>query len=370
MRYNVAMRTHTLVNTTLAFVCALFFMYVSPVVSKTTIESSTGAATFDFTNMANQFQSKIDLFGPNMADSVSLVPNLGYPIGKSTLGNFPGFELGFSVGSGLTGMDYFDTKNSTAKADGIFPGVSPTAAIHAGVGLGGGFDIIGKFSYLSLSMYKKVPQTKIAKLEKAHLLSTGGRVRYQLVKEHTVIPFLFSFGGISLSGGADYVYGLVRVSGTYSPTMPSITYNYSGTDYTLASKFSGAYTGRLEWSDLTATAQITAYFDFLYLFSFYTGFALTGGIGSYNIVFDGTGDLTVVNDGSTGYTLYKLASGPDNLANLVFTSKTGFTPIPFQPMLIVGLELNLGPIKINGETAVSLVDRSDINVLIGSRFQF
>lgn len=158
----------------------------------------------------NQLQDVTDKNGSFIANSFALSNLLGYPIGKSSIGQFPHIQAGVAVGMALTNAKYFDDRAE----DGTFPGVMANPVLHAGVGLAGGFDIIGKLFYFTKSIYSPDLDTDMATLRDFNFISFGAKLRYNYIKNATVVPFLLSFGGITFSIGADIMMGNVDVTGT------------------------------------------------------------------------------------------------------------------------------------------------------------
>ena len=112
------------------------------------------------------------------------------------------------------------------------------------------------------------------------------------------------------------------------------------------------------------TAQAVAYFDIFYLFSFYTGFGLTGNYGYFKMEFDGDGLLSSDDPGYIGFR-------PDGqVGTLLFESTNTYQPYYVIPTYLVGLEINLWVLKVTGETMVNLYNRKDVNATVGVRFQF
>lgn len=304
-------------------------------------------------DIAEQFQDIADQNGPNYANAYAFANILGYPIGKATLGTFPHFELGTALGAGLTNMEYFD-EDSEAQEEGAFPGIAPTPVLHFGIGLAGGFDVIGKFFSFHESMIDREFEYGDYALEEFTLYTIGGKIRYNWLKEATIIPFVLNFGGLTFSLGGDLMRGKVSTSGSYEAEFEEI--NVNGFDTTMELQDAN-YVASLEWYQLSCTAQALIYFDVLYLFSVYTGFGLSWGYGWFGLDFDAAG--TVV--GTSGYT--------GDIGTIAMTSENKYNPQTFLPTSIIGLELNFGFIKVTAETMVNMRNRSDVSALLGARIQ-
>ncbi|MFW5861835.1 MAG: hypothetical protein ACOCWZ_06245 [Spirochaetota bacterium] len=310
----------------------------------------------------NQVQDLSDLNGPIVANAFALANTMGYPIGKSSIGGFPHFEAGLAVGAGFTNTVYYSDDEDAP--DGSFPGIMANPVIHAGVGLPGGFDVIGKLFYFRLNMYDPGLESSTASLEEINMVSIGGKVRYNYIEDKTVIPFLLSFGGLTFSLGLDVMMGNMGVTGNYETEFEDITIEDSfGTLHTVTTAFDGDYDATISWTIVSLTTQAVAYIDIMYLFSFYTGLGLTGNLGFFSTDFNGDGDLT------TDDPAYFAATGTDVVGTLNFQSTNSYTPDYFIPTWIFGLELNLTVLKITGETMVNLRNGEDVTLQAGVRIQ-
>ena len=103
------------------------------------------------------------------------------------------------------------------------------------------------------------------------------------------IPLILSFGGVTISLGADVMMGNIKVNGEYEATLEDMDVVGAGVPVPL--EFSGKYEAEISWKVYSVTVQAVAYVDIFYLFSFYTGFGLTGGYGNFSTDFNGSGDL-------------------------------------------------------------------------------
>ncbi len=220
-----------------AFLAGLFlclFLQADALYARTSIVvTPAGGVTIDTTNqdnLARQVQERSDLNGPFLADAFAFANITGYPVGHASIGTFPHFEIGAAVGAGCTNMQYFADREA-AKAEGSFPMIVPNPVLHFGVGLAAGLDLIGKIFIFDAAFYTPDYETDLVKPEKFSIYSIGGRLRYNIVEHVTIVPFIFSFGGITASIGADVMSGSAKVSGKYDTTFNNFTVNYSGTDY-------------------------------------------------------------------------------------------------------------------------------------------
>jgi len=342
----------------------VFFSKKTYSTSSVNIETVAGLTEddIDITNITDQVEGISELNGPFIANAFAQANILGYPIGKAYIGSFPHFELGVSIGAGCTNMKYFDD-NDPASEDGSLPGIALNPVLHIGIGLFGGFDVLGKIFYLSKSIQDPGLEYDIATLSDFMIYSAGCKIRYNIIKKKTILPFIFSFGGITLSLGGDVFYGNVKITGEYDYIFSDIDIEVGPISNSINMNFDGNFETTTSWSVYSVTAQAIAYFDIFYLFSIYSGLGLTGGYGFFDSKFIGTGDLVTDNED------YINITGEENIGNILFTSKNNFTPFPVIPTFILGLEINILIIKLNFETMVNLHNGRDINLLCGARIQ-
>jgi len=331
--------------------------------AKTVIDlSAVGGITVNLAEISSEVESKADLNGPIIANSMALSNITGYPIGKATIGSFPHFEAGIALGAGFTNMKYF-VDDSEASENGSLPGITPNPVAHFGFGLAGGLDIIGKLFVLSQSMIDFGVESDIATLTHYNILSVGGKLRYNIMEKKTLIPFIFNFGGVTLSLGGDAMYGEIKVNGDYEAGFGDITIDYGSGDLPVPIDFSGNYDARVLWGLISVTGQAVAYFDIMYLFSLYSGFGLTANFGYFKMDFNGDGDLTTKDAGYIG------VIGNGDVGTLNFTSQNTYRPYYLVPTYLIGLEVNLFVLKLTGETMVNLYNLEDVNAQVGVRIQ-
>ncbi len=322
-----------------------------------TFDDTTGDATaIDTSEAEDAFQELSDTNGPIISNAFALANILGYPIGKSSIGVF---EAGVAVGAGFTNTVYYD--DDKQEEEGSFPGIMANPLIHAGITLPGGFDVIGKILYFKKNKYVPDLESSLATLSDYNFVSVGGKLRWNYIKDKTVIPFLLSFGGLTFSIGADVMVGNLDISGNYKTDLDPVTYTVGGTDYTVISEFDGDYSSSIKWKMMSVTTQAVTYIDIMYLFSFYTGLGLTGNLGFFSTEFDGIG---VVSSDDPA-----LPSPPHKLGDITFESNNNYVADYFIPTWIFGLELNLTVLKITGETMVNLRNGEDVTLQAGVRIQ-
>lgn len=340
----------------LVFVCTAAYarttINVTPDIGVTVPADSTDS-------IEKQLQDITDKNGKFIANSFALANMLGYPIGKSSIGHFPHMEAGIALGVALTNAKYFDDKAE----DGTFPGVMANPVVHAGFGLAGNFDIIGKLFYFRKSIYDPDIDTDTARLQDFNFISFGAKLRYNYLKEATILPFLLKFGGLTFSIGGDIMMGNVDVTGEYDAEYEDITVTYSSIDYPLSANLNSTYGATVSWTVFTLSAQAIAYIDVMYLFSFYTGFGLATNLGFFSTDFNGDGQLT--SDDTT----FRAAKADGLIGTMEFESVNSYMPGYVIPTFIFGVEINLFVIKLTVDTMVNLANRSDVTLQGGVRMQ-
>ncbi len=350
-----------------AVIIAAAMCVQKPLVAGTTIDftGAVPALSFNLGDIAAEVQAKSDLNGPFLADGFALANITGYPNGSATIGTFPHFEVGVASGAGCTNMEYFD-ESSEASENGSFPMIIPNPVLHFGFGLLGGLDFIGKIFSFDSRMYNLTYENDLATPDDYKFLSIGGRVRYNILPRFTIVPVLFSFGGITLSAGADGMIGKIKVHGKYDAYFENIEVSGGGlpANYTISRvDFAGTYDAEVSWKVISGTVNALAYLEFFTIFTFYTGFGISIGTGYFSIDFTGVGTCT------TDDTVYTTIVGTNNVGTLTFISKNTYTAHPFIPTYIVGAEVGLFFIKAHVETMVNLYNGKDVTALFGIRFQ-
>jgi hypothetical protein len=312
----------------------------------------------------NQFQNKMDKNGPAFADGFAMASTLGYAMGKATLGDFPHFQVGLTMNAGLTNMENF-RHSKTGNYNGTLPGIGFAPALTLGVGLGAGVDVIGKFLMFNQDLYK-IPKTPIASIDKYSFYEIGGRIRYNIVKEKTIIPFLFSFGGITISTGGDFMRGLVGFKGDYKSPFQVDVLGYTDTP-----DLTSTYSSRMSWYQISATTQALSYFSFFEIFSMYTGLGLSVGYGWFTYNFNANGSLES-SDPTVIAALTAVNGGvpTSTMGTVVFKSSNKYHPKSVFPTYILGLELDIPFVKLITESQVNLRNRADVTLSLGVRVQF
>jgi hypothetical protein len=117
----------------------------------------------------------------------------------------------------------------------------------------------------------------------------------------------------------------------------------------------------LSWWLISPSIQALFYFDFLWIFTIYTGFGLAVHLGSFDL------NLTASGDVYAGAP-WPLPTTP--IASVTGTSVTSYAPSIIMPLYILGLDINLYILQISFETMVNLMNLRDINIQIGVRSQW
>jgi hypothetical protein len=308
----------------------------------------------------------------------ALVNGIGYPNGKSIIKPFPHFEAGFAAGGAVYKYsDDVSLEDDNSKV----PGGGANAAFHFGTGLADRIDLTVKLMY-SKSFYSPSEDYSgsneireyYVKLDGIDLFSVGGKLRYNLVGEKQLVPYVFSFGGITASVALDYMYGSVRTSGHYYDRRDvdfTIDDPVSGTNVETTAGIDSRVSGRTEvnWSIISATPEIFAYMDLFYLFSFYTGPSVSLNAGAVRFISHNRGTVTNTDAISAGVIEYvpvdsQIATGRLDV------DETMNAPY-WIPKWVVGLELNFWAVKMQLEATSVLTSPTDSLALqAGLRVQF
>lgn len=281
----------------------------------------------------------------------------GYPIGDAYLGNFPHMFFGVSVSIGCANMEYYN--EAIPRETSVYPAYAPNPVLSLGFGLAGGFDVLAKVMIFNDAMWRPPLDEKSAKLSKFNIYSFGGKLRKNLVKEKKILPYLFGFGGFTISAGADYMEGIMGINGQYEHSLGNVFINPPGGYFNL--DFTAYYNFNLKWRMLAANAQAIVYFNFLWLFDIYTGVGLAMTWGSTSL--EGSG---------IGYVTNPLLGTPPGSPLGLIRAKASYSGHPrgFMGLFIAGLEINLWILKISLESMLNISNGEDINIQVGTRLQF
>ncbi|HOT45239.1 MAG TPA: hypothetical protein PLM53_12355 [Spirochaetota bacterium] len=274
----------------------------------------------------------------------------GYPVGDALIGDFPHMYFGVSFTLGCSNMKYYD--ESIPREKSIYPAYAPNPVLNFGFGLKGGFDVLFKLMIFTDAIYRPPLNQKSAKMGKFNFYSAGFKLRKNLVGKKDVLPNLLGFGGFTIAAGGDFMDGITGINGSYDYTLQNI---YVGGSYRDV-LFTAYYNFNLKWQMIGANAQATAYINFLWIFDLYAGFGFALTWGRIKLDGSGVGPITSTTLGSLGYIT----------ARCEYSKK----PKPFMGLFIAGLEINIWILKITLETDVNITNGKDINLQLGTRFQF
>jgi hypothetical protein len=338
---------------------ALILLAAPAELTAATTVSGPGTAVFTadgIDGFAENFEKISDRYGPALAGAYTMAAISGYPMGKAYLGDAPSFLLGVSLNAGLANMKYFDDSRTTE--EGEYPAIAPNPTIFLGLGLGGGIDVMAKLLVYSDAFVRPPVDFPEASLKEMNYYSLGVKVRYNKIKEKKILPGLFNFGGVTFSGGVDLMYGSIVVEGSQEILLAQIEYtdpNPPNNPIVEDVTFTPDYTAELTNLIVTVNTQAIAYFDFFWIFSFYTGFGLALNFGSFSFDVDAEGECVAETN---------------TIGDIVATSKNSYTPTTFVPLYIIGLDADIFLCKLSFETMVNLRNGEDINLQLGIRMQF
>jgi len=314
-------------------------------------------------DVETQIQNLLDNFGPGIANAYALGNIGGYPMGVAYLGGLGNFTVGLSLNAGLTNMKYFDKDANVGNDVMPFAGLNPV--VNFGLGLGKKVDLIGKAFLYSTGFYTPPINTSTVKLEKLNLYSFGGKLRYNWIEGQTLLPGIFSFGGVTLSAGGDFLYGVIGLSGQYEYQMPTIEVDPGSGPIPVDLTYLSVYTNEIKWFVLSVNLQALVYGEIYWIFNIYTGFGMTVNYGLFNFDLNTAGNVTTDN---AAYMASNGGSG--DVGTLTMVSSNKYKPYYFLPVYIIGFEVNLYVVRLALESMVSLRNGSDINLQLGVRTQF
>ncbi len=353
----------------ISILLALIMFLNIPLYSKTTITTTDlSGSGLDFTslgltNIETLIQETLNNFGPGVADGFALSNAGGYPVGSAYLGSFPSFFIGANISAGLTNMEYFDDEK---KNDNIKPAGGINPALYFGMGMAKGIDLMFRFFTFSSGMYQPPLEKSYLKIEKLNLYSLGGKIRYNLVSKQTILPGLFSFGGATISLGADMLNGLAKVSGEIAYPMKDIEVNMGGgATQNVDVEMTPRYTAGAKWYMLSVSSSLIAYLDFLWLFGFYTGLGTSFNFGYFNVDVNANGTATTDDPAYTAPTV----NPSGEIATVTLVSESKYNPHVIMPVFIVGFDISLTLIRVTAESMVNLRNKKDINLQLGARIQ-
>lgn len=342
---------------------------------------------YDITDTQNKIKENPEnlLNGNNkvIPYGLTLANTIGYPNGKSII---PNFECGMSVGAGVYQYDrYKSFKNFSENENDLkVPGIGANAAIHFGFGLSTDTDIAFKL-FINQGMYK--PDKNINKesdehkydftLDETNMVSFGVKGRYNLVSEKSLIPFIFSFGGVTAGVALDYQHARVTSNGMYQDTRLikfTAVDPFSGESFDEDVNVETTVNGRadFEWNIISVTPEIMVYSDFFYFITFYTGPAVSLNAGSANFSMSAKGVLKNLTEvWVDANSLVPAAEKNKTIATGVLRANEPFNVPLAVPLWKVGVEINILAFKIQAEGAAVLTSPTkSFAGQVGMRVQF
>ncbi len=337
-------------------------------------DSAEAEVTQPFNNFINN-NDKVIPYGFVMANT------LGYPNGKAII---PNFEAGFAAGVAVYQYDRYEDFNTENPE---IPGVGANAAIHFGLGLSEDTDITfklllnkGIYSYKKTVTKESSTGAYEIKLDKTDIFAFGVKGRYKLVGEIEFLPYIFSFGGVSTGVALDFSHGKISSEGKY---IDNSIITFQGSDpfdgpsaplfqQNINVKTTVTGNTELEWNIVSITPEIMTYIDLFYIFTLYTGPAVSFNAGSANFSMRSQGEMKNLDP------IYRDSGRTAILINTNQTVANGSLVVnaPFQvplavPLWKVGLEINILAFKIQAEAATVLTSPTDsFTVQVGARVQF
>lgn len=346
------------------FLCKIIFAETELEVSN--VFAGVTIPTGSLDELIEGFDEIIDSNIQNLSNGTYFAGSTGYPVGSPHIKPFPHFTSGLSFGAGLTNMSYFDS--DTESSDDI-PSGGISGGLLFGSGLSSKMDYLVKFFWYDLLIYDPTESSLLSDypldLDEFTIFVVGGKLRYMLVSERKLIPFLFNLKGININLGADLTRGTMRASGEYDKTLDlgTVSINNPGpTDVDIYMVMDG-YDIEIQWLQLSITAQAFMYFNIMKILNFYTGPSATIGYGFFSLESEINGAIDT-DDAVVGMT------PADTLADVRFATESRYSPYPWIPAYTFGFELNFPVFKITADTSVNLQNKKDITATIGSRLEF
>jgi len=353
----------------LIFSIILFLPLYSEAGTDVTITPAGGFTFIEISDAEDDFEQFVDgFFTENeevIPSALAMVNTLGYPNGKSAIKQFPHFEFGVAVGAGILEMnrsDDFSEEKPTIPFGGI------NGAFHIGTGITERLDVTVKF--FSLGWFYRVDESfddesedvsyKVT-VRDTEVYSVGAKFRYNLLPSITLIPILFTFGGVSLNLGFDYMNGETK---TILEMQDAEDVEIAGAGLISAT---ATYTneGKIEWSFFSVTPEILVYLDLLYFISLYTGPSVSFNYGSFDFKMDGDG--TIKSD----VTFVPVVTEGETLGTIDVAIDYSMKPYAMIPKWTVGLEFNLWVLKLQAEVTSILSSPNDsVMGQVGVRMQF
>jgi len=333
-------------------------------------------ATIDTTAAEKQFAKYIDTFFEKnrlvFPSGLAMVNTLGYPIGKSYIGQFPSFEFGTAAGLGVFQRhrqdDYTDT-NPT------MPGGGANGGFHIGTGITDDLDIILKF--FSLNWVYRVDETFenqgdttqfIFYAKDINFYSFGAKLRYNIIDPMSLVPFVLKFGGVTVGCGLDYFRMTANTSMDITDTR-DVSVDILGTNYSTSAVANYSSDVTFTADIVSVTPEIFVYADLFYFITLYTGPSCSFNWGSLNFKMDGAGSL------ANSATIGGIVPANTQLATMTIVSDYKMGPYFVIPKWVVGAEFNFWVLKLQAEVSMALTgtntDIADsMMAQVGVRFHF
>jgi len=279
-----------------------------------------------FGQTLDQFKTAVSDFANAMAGTIALTSSTGSIWSDSTVGSFPNFGVGLSVGTAFTGSDAADkifTALGQATPDAFKARGIPIPAMAATFKIG--------LPFIPADIGIKgmiIPQGVADSLKNlynvsAQYSSIGAEFRYKVVKERFWVP------AVTLGAGLNYQSGTLvyQASGTNQLTYPGYTIAYTNPAV------------KLGWTSLTFDSNVQVSKDIL-IFTPYAGVGLTFGKSTVDGGVDST--ITVTGPGGlSGLESALAAAGqPDPFAGQTGFMYTATSTTPYV-RLYGGVSLNI-----------------------------
>lgn len=383
----------TLLTASLMFLPAASFSGTSFIITPNDALLGPFAGFFDISGVQEQYatfaQNFVSKNDTVIATGMALANTLGYPNGKSIIGVFPHFEVGVAAGVGVYQYKrYKDFDTTNIENNPVVPGGGLNGSVHFGTGISDDMDItfkvfvFGPYYKIEKNFSKDDPTNAFkAKLTKNDVYSFGAKVRYNLLKETKLVPFVLSFGGITVNLGLDYMKGDFRTDVTYSTTK-NVTIQFidpfggttSPASQTTDLRSTVNGTANISWNFISLTPEAFVYIDLFYLFSIYTGPSITLTAGQMRLNVKSKGVMQnvspIVANASDASPLVNIPALSD-IAYGQLVSDEKWSPKWLTPKWVVGLEINLLMVKIQAEVASILTDYKQSAIAqVGIRAQF
>lgn len=347
-------------------------LYIDPAYSLFLDFTDYNTASDQLTQHPNLFIHKNSEVIPT---GLALANVLGYPNGRSMIGQFPHFEFGVSAGVAVYQLFRYE---DYSKDNPEVPGGGVNGAFHFGTGIDDRMDIMFKIFVLG-SYYtydKRFDQTADDRaydmeVSDNSIYSFGVKTRYNIIRPSR--RSLFSFGGININLAFDYMSARFAAGGSYYTiqTVDMELFDLSETS-TIPVELSGTVTGSsvIQWHLFTVTPEVIAYFDVFYFISVYSGFAVSVNRGAVTFEVDADGVLrntAAINDSLNN----EIVAAGSPLATARLHADSSMTPNIILPRFILGFEFDFWLFKMQVEGSSVLTSPSDsFTAQVGIRTEF